>query len=448
MSTALSVPRGSDRADGLPTPQDGRRRWGLSLFRRRARGPRVKVRKLGPVAAILYPLGVSLGLLLSAYGLLALGTTWWRSYHRHLDHTAATHPDRSLLDVLLGPSLPADAVDLVVRDVDGKVRRLVASKSATDRFVNDTILMLDEERDRIKQAAAADIDRQFDYAFVDRDQAVEAYADWFFDWKRSYVVLKETLTSAATRFFQAGGYESLSEAVEHDINDYFMRQYKAQVLKPELRDARITAGLEDAVRQAHDSYRRVIANSDMRLQLFLAQHTQRLRDVPADQPLTQTKLDWDAQKWKAPTYLMEDRAFDGIAGLGRAAAGGTLGALVLGPAINRSMATAFGALSRRFAASVATRLAFAEQGAVAGTVVQPVGGQVVGAVAGILVGFAADYFINKANEEFSRDTFVAANNEALDSTVETWKSMLKANVNAAIDRWFDDARASVVLANK
>jgi len=81
-------------------------------------------------------------------------------------------------------------------------------------------------------------------------------------------------------------------------------------------------------------------------------------------------------------------------------------------------------------------------------VVQPVGGQVVGAAAGILVGFAADYFINKANEEFSRDKFVAANNEALDSTIETWKSTLKANVNAAVDRWFDDARASVVLANK
>jgi hypothetical protein len=325
---------------------------------------------------------------------------------------------------------------------------MVASRSEADKFVNDTILMLDEERARIKQAAHEDLDRSFALAFQDRDQVISAYADWFFAWKRSYVVLKESLASAISRFFEVGKYESLSEAVEADVKDYFLRNYKEQVLKPEIRDQTITQGVEQSVRHAHDSYRRVIANSDMRLQLFLAKHTSHLEDIPATTPMTNLKLDWDAQKWKAPVYLMEDRAFDGIAGIGAAAAGGTVGALALGPALNRVLAQSFGHLSQRFVASLGTRLALAQQGAVAGTVVQPVGGQVVGAAAGILVGFAADYFINKANEEFSRDTFVAANNEALNSTIETWKSTLKANVNAAVDRWFDDARASVVLANK
>ena len=380
---------------------------------------------------------------------LSLGTTFYRSYQRHADHTAPVHADSSVLDIILGTSnLPADPVDLVVKDVDGTLHKVVASKSEADKFVNDTILMLDDERARIKQAAHEDLDRAFALAFQDREQAISNYADWFFEWKRSYVVLKELLTSAITRFFEAGKYELLTEAIEADVKDYFLRNYKEQVLKPEVRDQTISQGVEQAVRHAHDSYRRVIANGDMRLQLFLAQHTSHLEDIPAATPMTNVKLDWDAQKWKAPVYLMEDRAFDGIAGLGAAAAGGTVGALALGPALNGVLAQTFGQLSRRFVTSLGTRLAFAQQGAVAGTVVQPMGGQVIGAAIGVAIGVLPDYLSNAANEAFNREEFVAANAEALDATVATWKSTLTANIDTAIDKWFDDARSSVVLGAK
>ena len=98
------------------------------------------------------------------------------------------------------------------------------------------------------------------------------------------MVLKETISSAITRVFEAGKYESVNEAVEADVKDYFLRNYKEQVLKPELRDETITKGVEQAVRHAHDSYRRVIANGDMRLQLFLAKHTDHLEDIPPATP--------------------------------------------------------------------------------------------------------------------------------------------------------------------
>ncbi|HEY9521337.1 MAG TPA: hypothetical protein VIQ39_07290 [Methyloceanibacter sp.] len=406
----------------------------------------VKVSALG---ALLKPIGISLALVLSAYALLSLGTTFWRSYQRHLDHSLPVHADNSVFDILFGTSdLPQDPVDLVVKDVDGTLHKVVASKSEADRFVNETILMLDDERARIKKTAHEDLDHAFGLAFQDREQAVSSYADWFFEWKRSYVVLKESLTSAVTRFFEAGKYESLTEAIEADVKDYFLRNYKEQMLKPELRDQTITQGVEQAARHAHDSYRRVIANGDMRLQLFLAKHTSHLEDIPATTPMTNVKLDWDAQKWKAPVYLMEDRAFDGIAGLGAAAAGGTVGALALGPALNGVLAQTFGQLSRRFVTSLGTRLAFAQQGAVAGTVVQPMGGQVIGAAIGVAIGVLADYLSNAANEAFNREEFVAANAEALDATVATWKSTLTANIDTAIDKWFDDARSSVVLGAK
>jgi hypothetical protein len=416
---------------------------------RRSRAVKQKVVRPSALGMLLKPIGSAIGAVLVVYALLSLGTTFYRSYQNHLNHTAAVHPDKSVLDIFFGDqSLPPDSVDLIVKDVDGKLHKVVASKSDTDKFVNDTILLLDDERARIKKAAHEDLDRTFAIAFQDREQAINSYADWFFEWKRSYIVLKETISSAITRAFEAGKFESLNEAVEADLKDYFLRNYKEQVLKPELRDEVITKGVEQAVRHAHDSYRRVIANSDMRLQLFLAKHTDHLEDIPASTPMTNVKLDWDAQKWKAPTYLMEDRAFDGIAGLGAAAAGGTVGALALGPAFNGVLAQSFTQLSRRVATSLGTRLTLAEGGAVAGTAVAPMGGQVVGAALGVLIGAAVDYLSNEANEVINRDSFVAANEEALDSTIDTWKSSLEANIDTTIDKWFDDARGSVVLSSK
>ncbi len=410
---------------------------------------RQKVVKPSALGMLLRPIGIAVALVLSAFALLSLGTSFNRSYYRHLDHNAAVHADKSVFDIFFGDrSLPPDAVDLVVRDVDGTLHKVVASKLDTDKFVNDTILMLDEERARIKEAAHQDLDRTFALAFQDRDQAIEAYADWFFAWKRSYVVLKETVTSAVTRFFETGKYETLTEAIEADVKEYFLRNYKEQVLKPELRDQTIAKGVEQAARHAHDSYRRVIANGDMRFQLFLVKHTSHLEEVPPTVSMTNVKLDWDAQKWKAPVYLMEDRAFDGVVGVGTAAAGGTVGALALGPVINGILGRSFGQLSQRVAASLGTRLALAQQGAVAGTFVQPMGGQVVGAAIGILIGTVADYLANEANEAINRESFVAANEEALDATIAAWKSSLETNIDTAIDKWFDDARASVVLASE
>jgi hypothetical protein len=417
---------------------------GRRLLRRRE-----KVVKPSALGMLLRPIGISIGLVLCTYALLSLGVTFYRSYQRHVEHSAPAHADKSILDVFFPDrSLPADAVDLVIKDVDGSLHKVIVSKSEADKFVNDTILMLDDERARIKQAAREDLDRTFALAFQDREQAISSYADWFFAWKRSYVVLKETISSAVTRVFEMGKYESVTEAIEADVKDYFLKSYTEQVLKPELRDQTITKGVEQAVRHAHDSYRRVIANGDMRLQLFLAKHTSHLEDVPAATPMTNVKLDWDAQKWKAPVYLMEDRAFDGVAGVGAAAAGGTVGALALGPAINGVLGRSFGQLSRRVATSLGTRIALAQQGAVAGTIVQPMGGQVVGAAIGVMIGVVADYLANEANEAFNRESFVAANNEALDATIATWKSGLEANIDTAVDKWFDDARASVVLAGK
>ena len=239
-STALVA----DPEDAIGAVADRRAGRSPAKISRRSRPARVKIVKQSALGALLRPVGISIALILSAYALVSLGTTFYRSYYRHLDHTAPVHADKSAFDIFFGDkSLPPDAVDLVIRDVDGSLRKVVASKSEADKFVNETILMLEDERARIKQMAREDLDRSFALAFQDREQAISAYADWYFEWKRSYVVLKETVVSAINRFFEAGKYESVNEAIEADIKDYFLTNYKDQVLKPELRDLTLTNGV-------------------------------------------------------------------------------------------------------------------------------------------------------------------------------------------------------------
>ena len=136
---------------------------------------------------------------------------------------------------------------------------------------------------KILLATKAELDEIFAAAFADRDKAVEDYADWFFEWKRSYVILKEAIKSTVTRSLETGKYESLKEAVERDVKDYFMKNYNARVLKPESRDQLISAKMERLIRRAHERYRRAILHSDDKLQDFLSAHTKVLEDLPGDQ---------------------------------------------------------------------------------------------------------------------------------------------------------------------
>ena len=67
----------------------------LTKLVRRSRTPREKVVKQSALGMMLRPIGMSLALILSAYALMSLGITFWRSYQSHLDHTAAVHADKS-----------------------------------------------------------------------------------------------------------------------------------------------------------------------------------------------------------------------------------------------------------------------------------------------------------------------------------------------------------------
>jgi outer membrane lipoprotein SlyB len=422
-----------------PAPLDGTRaaRWWA--------GHRRPAARRGVLASAIAPLAGAVGALVLVVGLVGIGTNWWAGYSRDAIYGRAVQPDTSLAAVETGERL-RETVTLLVRESDGQVRRLVAERGAADRFVNETLRRLDAERARIKRAAGAEVAEIFDLAFADAGEAVERYADWFFAWRRSYVVLKEAVVSTATRLVQFGNYEPITVAVERDLKDYFMRHYSEQVLRPEYRDPLIAAAFEAAARRAHERWLKVVAEQDLRLQLFLSRHTVHLDDRPPDGRMSEVVLDWDAQRFKAPAYLVEEKAFEGFVSLATVGTGGTLGALMLRPVVERATSRIFAGLGRQYAAAYAGRAAMAGTGARIGHAVQPVSGAVIGAVAGGVIGVAADYALNEANAALHRDGFVAAHKEAVELTTGIWQDRLEASLAAAIDHWFDDTRVAVVSA--
>jgi hypothetical protein len=404
------------------------------LLRRPARRP-------GLLRAVIMRFATVAALALGAYLLVPLGVALVTNHLRSLDFERAVHSDGSRARIKTERAVPDGSVALIVRDEGGRIRRVVAGQAEADRFVNDRILALDEARARLKAEARRGVDRALESAFADRNESVERFADWFFSWSRSYRLLAESLVSAAARVFEPGDTEPLRVAVERDVAAYLMRHYKAQVLRPEFRDPLVAKGFEAAALGAHDGFRGTVAAQNEALQLFLARHTRHLEDL--DGGLTETKLDWDAQRWKAPVHLMEGRSFDGAIGLGWAGAGGVIGAATLGPAIDAVLARAFAGVGTRVAAQVASRVALAEGGAAAGSVV-PGGGTVVGAAIGVALGFGTDYVVSRIRARDERPEFVAANRMALDSTIAAWRGLLAASLDQAIDTWFDDARAALL----
>jgi hypothetical protein len=425
-------------AAGVAAASPGRR--GLWPWRRRER-----VVRRGVLASVVAPLAGALALLLLVAGLALFGTQWWAGFSRDALFGQTVKPDASVATIETGRPLE-ETVTLLLRDEDGTLRRLVVERTAADRFVNDTLRRLDAERERSQALASVEVAAILALAFADADEAVERYADWFFSWKRSYVVLKEAVVSTATRLVQLGGYEPLQVAVERDLESYFMRHYVEQVLRPEHRDPLIAGAFEATARRAHERWLAVLAEQDLRLRLFLAEHTRHLEEPAPGQRLSAVTLDWDAQRFKAPRHLTADKAFDGLVGVATIGGGTAAGALALGPAAQLAARRALAGLAPRYAASLAGRVAATQAGAAVGTAVQPVGGTAIGALAGGLIGLAADYALNEATEAFDREAFVTANREAVALTASLWEDRLTTALATAIDRWFADTRAAVVEA--
>ena len=261
------------------------------------RGPRSKVaRSLSTTAAL---------------ALIAVVGAWLvpgiiDSREQRMLHRASVHRDGTVVRTGVTAAF-AKPVTLYYRNVDGTVHLLLADEGDVTRFVNENILYLDDRREAIKTRTSARIEALFAKAFADREASIGRYADWYFEWGRSWALLKEASIGGFNGAWP-NNVQGIFEASQNQVEAYLVRNYSRFVLKPELRDPVIEAGISEILADAQRQYLDVLTNIDDRVQDFLSSHTRHLETL-GPRAKVDVSLDWDAQRWKAPRYSVDDEAF-------------------------------------------------------------------------------------------------------------------------------------------
>lgn len=382
---------------------------------------------------ILSPLIATSAILLAGSAVIWVLPGLVDSFEQRSLHRAPVHPDQSTVRTHVIPALTAPKT-LIYRDRNGTLYRLLADDTEVDRFVNDTLIYLDSERRKIKTDTQRQIDELLENAFSDGEASIARYADWYFRWGRSWSFLGEE-TVGALRGLGVNNVLGFSEAARNEVQAYLIRNYERFVLKPELRNPIIDAGISQILAQAHARYLTTLTTIDDRAQVFLRQYTRHLEVID---PLAKPDLaiDWDDQKWKAPRYSADDEAFK-VAFRGVAITG--LIAVTIGPTIERAIAQTFVAAAGRVVASLQPEI----YGLVAGTVVEPG----VGSLGGVLIGAGGalilDYAFNWRRERLVRAEFEQTNAEALKVTKAELSRAFQRDLLGAVDAWFDDTQKVV-----
>lgn len=384
-------------------------------------------------------IGAAIAFVLLLLALVGMGTSLVQSWRRDADYSRDTHDDQSTLATGVVRQLGPDDVELFVRTERDAIQRLIADRGELSAFVESQLAELKLNRAAAKSAASDDAALVMRLTFADKEARIDRYADWFYEWKRSYVLLKETVLSSAHRTV-ASGSETWREAVGRDISDYFMRHFTDQVLQPERREPLVRDGVRNALNHAHGRYLQAVSHYDLRLQLFLQQNTSHF-DQSAIEDGVQVDLDWDSQRWKAPLYAAEDRSFDGAIGAGLmvgGAIGGKAAGRVLAPAMARIVRQSLSRIAARTTTQIASRATTTAAGASAGSAV-PVVGSAVGAAVGFAAGAAFDYLGNRVDKWLHREEFLKENLKAVNAIETEWRTSLEKELHRTVDVWFDEA---------
>jgi len=384
-------------------------------------------------------IGGAIAFIILVVAFFGIGTGQYKSWLRDSDYSQTVHNDQSTLSTGVARDLGLDEIELFVRTERDEIQRLVAKREELAAFVEGQLANLKQNRAIAKKVASKDAALVMRLSFADADARVGNYADWFYEWKRSYVLLKETVLSSAHRTVSSGS-ETWREAVKRDISDYFMRHFTEQVLQPERREPLVEDGVRNTLEHAHSSFLQAVTDYDLRLRLFLQEHTAHF-DKTSIGDQVEIELDWDAQRWKAPLYTAEDRSFDGALGVGlmvaTTAGGRTLGR-ALAPAMASIVRQNLSRLAARTSTQLATRAGTTAAGASAGSAV-PVVGSAVGAALGFAAGAALDYMGNRMDKWMHREEFIAENMQAVAMIEQEWRGTLEDELHRTIDVWFDDA---------
>lgn len=337
---------------------------------------------------------------------------------------------------LPGPAMAAEGeaavqpgeVELQFKTGDGRAWAAYVQQRDASVFLRSTLRYIDEHRERTQQKLRADLDAVFKDAFADRDEAIDAFADWYYGYFTSFVLVGKGVWGGV-RSAPSGSLGTMQDSMELAVQEAIRRAYLDEVLKPELRDPVIQDGVRQSILDAHNEYRFMIEGLDERLIRFVSDHARYVRPIDAAGDVHLT-LDWDSESWRAPLHYDREAVLVG--------AGGAMviaGSLVAGDVIADTIAGLLGGI-------IAESLVAAEAtagGAAIGSGLLPGVGTVIGGA----VGAGAHGVITLFRDHLGRDEFIADSNTALDATIATWDNMIAPETDQLVERWFNETKKLV-----
>jgi hypothetical protein len=135
------------------------------------------VKKSGFFAPLLRPVGMGVALVIVGVPAIFAWNIYSASEARRTLHDSAITASGTIVKTSIKRKVADGEVEFVLRQVDGRLVRVIADKDAAAAFITETLLVLDKARQRAHERARFSLDRVFDVAFATRQEDLDAYAD-------------------------------------------------------------------------------------------------------------------------------------------------------------------------------------------------------------------------------------------------------------------------------
>ena len=385
---------------------------------------------------------------LTSFLAIVLGVTAGRSVLDSLlvrwDEAAVVHRDKSQFTTGVSSQVPPNVV-IVFRNEDGRRIRVLADAADYSAFATATFERLEAARDATSAAIEHAVAEEFMPVEAAAHGRVPLYADWYFAWSTTYLLLYEAAKSTLQHALEPRML-SLQASVAADIGAYIRRHYEERVLEPEINDALLRQAFNRAYARTHGEYLSTLAELDHSFQRFVVEQTTHVGSG-TEEVAGATEIDWHSQFHKIKLSNHQKGGLSAVAGATGIAAFAVMGAKSLAvPAAAKAVSggaaktssVVIAKLSTKLAAPVATKAvatsAAGGSGAAAGSVV---GGPLGGAV-GALTGIGFDLAVNETVELVQRPEFEAEVHRAVAASYAEWREAVERSLQDAVAVWFGD----------
>ena len=362
---------------------------------------------------------------------LMFGRQWYDSILAQFDYNKVVHPDESVIKTGVRSQVNPQ-VALVYTTKDGKKVRVIADAQAYSTFVNQQVANLEDSKNQLLKETQLFLHAELLKVFESAQKRITRFADWYFAYPTTYIILWEATTSATRHVFSAE-VTSLSEAVSIDVEKYLHKHYEEIVMRPEITDPQIRAAYKTALQDTHSKYVNIVAQTHADFQVFVTKYTTHL-EKPAAENIELT-LDWENQLNKVNMAEYEKGPKGAALGAALVGGGAVIGKAVATKGIAAKAVT--GAATKGVFAKMATPFVSKAVLAASGGAIGTLGGP-VGIAVGTVGGLGVDYVINEGVELTQRNAFVNDVHEALSTTQNEWEQEMQQSLQEAIKIWIDD----------